>query len=63
MLGCDEHLGDGQNRTTVLSNIQDGLAVDVVMERNGPLDLLILTHLLEDGLCPLNFFAFSVGVQ
>lgn len=58
------HLGVGQNRTMVLSNIQDGLGVIVViMKRNGPLDILILTHLLEDGLCPLNFFAFSIGVQ
>lgn len=48
----------------VLSNIQDGLGVIVViMKRNGPLDVLILTHLLEDGLCPLNIFAFSIGVQ
>ena len=58
------HLGVGQNRTMVLSNIQDGLGVIVViMKRNGPLDLLILTHLLEDGLCSFNFFALSIGVQ
>ena len=48
----------------VLSDIQDGLGVIVViMKRNGPLDILILTHLLEDRLRPLNFFAFSIGVQ
>lgn len=58
------HLRVGQNRTMVLSNIQDGLGVIIViMKRNGPLDVLILTHLLEDGLCPLNIFAFSIGVQ
>lgn len=58
------HLGVGQNRTMVLSDIQDGLGVIVViMKRNGPLDILILTHLLEDRLRPLNFFAFSIGVQ